>query len=110
NAHVLLEEFAPPEPSRDQDGPWLFLLSARDNERLGASAQQLASFVERRAAAAPALQDISYTLLIGREPMPERLAVIASTRAQLVERLRRAEPGGTDPFIFRADYDAPPAA
>jgi len=51
NAHVVLEEYLQPEATAHGNrGPWLFLLSARDEERLGAYAASLAEWLDGIAA------------------------------------------------------------
>jgi acyl transferase domain-containing protein len=44
----------------------------------------------------PTLADIAYTLQTGREPMRERLAIVASSKDVLAERLERFCRGATD--------------
>ncbi len=94
NAHLVLE--AAPEraahASRDArpERPVLIPLSAKTPEQLQQRAQDLADALaeSRDKDQAPSLQDIAYTLQVGREAMQERCALVAGTRAELVERLR----------------------
>ncbi|CAO3457511.1 Polyketide synthase modules and related proteins [Azospirillum argentinense] len=91
NAHVILEEFAPtdaqPErrPAADHDGRHLLPLSARTGEQLRAMAHRLSAFVGRNPDLP--LRDIAHTLQTARETMEHRLAVVADSRAGLVEAL-----------------------
>src|SRR5262249_38092318 len=85
NAHLVLEEYPEPPPGEAAPGPHLFVLSARNTDRLREYADRLADWAE--AATAP-LADIAHTLRIGREPMEERPAPVAATREELAEKLR----------------------
>ncbi|MFC7806202.1 beta-ketoacyl synthase N-terminal-like domain-containing protein [Streptomyces olivaceus] len=80
-AHVVLEEFPAPA-RRDPDtvpAPRLLVLSAHDEQRLRESASRLAARL-RRPDAAP-LADVAWTLQAGREPLRERLVLVASDAA-----------------------------
>lgn len=60
----------------------------------------------------PSLADVAYTLQVGREAMPERLAVVASSRAEAASLLRAFATGtpAANTFSGRppADEDTPP--
>ena len=80
NAHVLIEEYEAPISQAIQSGtPHLIVLSARNEDRLKASAERLLEFLKRDIAEASSsgsnisLPDIAYTLQTGREAMKERL-------------------------------------
>jgi acyl transferase domain-containing protein/enoyl-CoA hydratase/carnithine racemase/aryl carrier-like protein/SAM-dependent methyltransferase len=101
NAHLVLEaapERAPRTP-RDTgpERPVLVPLSARTPEQLRQRAHALADMLADAFDAddAPSLQDIAYTLQVGREAMEERCALVARTRAELEERLRAFAEGGS---------------
>jgi acyl transferase domain-containing protein/NAD(P)-dependent dehydrogenase (short-subunit alcohol dehydrogenase family)/acyl carrier protein/SAM-dependent methyltransferase/aryl carrier-like protein len=89
NAHVVLEEFrgveaAAPAPA----GPWLFPLSAKSPERLWEAAARLKRHVQERMEADGArLCDVAFTLQVGREPMEERLALLADSKGALLSKL-----------------------
>lgn len=94
NAHIILEEYV--SPVRDQpigDGRVLILLSARTEESLKAYAEDLDHFLqeecEQAALSVPKLEDIAYTLQIGREPMDERLAMVVGNETELRDKLRQ---------------------
>ncbi|MBG0569330.1 SDR family NAD(P)-dependent oxidoreductase, partial [Actinoplanes aureus] len=74
NAHLILEEPPPTTPPPTTNGPHVITLSAKTPEALTVAAGRLA---EHLATERPALQDVAYTLRVGREPMPERMAVTA---------------------------------
>lgn len=93
NAHVILEEYPDRRPtSADIDGPLLFVLSAREEDRLLASADQLAKFLEQGNDSLN-LVDVAYTLQIGREAMPIRAAILAETRKALITKLHSLASG-----------------
>ena len=64
--------------------PELFVLSAREEDRLRAYAGRLADFLRT---ARVDLADVAYTLRTGREPMEHRLAVVTGDGAELVAAL-----------------------
>ncbi|MEU7046504.1 acyltransferase domain-containing protein [Streptomyces varsoviensis] len=97
NAHVIIEQPPlsrhragprPPAPPAGgpEDGPVrLFLLSAASRPALEPAAERLADWVERES---PDLGDVAHTLAVRRTHAPERLAVAARSRGELVDRLR----------------------
>src|SRR5262249_3908903 len=68
------------------DGPYLFILSARNRERLLAYADRFRAFLERPHV--PSLAGMTYTLQNCREEMEERLAILCTDLAELREKLR----------------------
>ncbi|QBQ60372.1 Polyketide synthase PksL [Saccharomonospora xinjiangensis] len=94
NSHLVVEE-AQPEvaaggsrvlhlAAEQHREPQMFVLSAREADRLRAYAARLAEYVRR----APVdLGDIAHTLRVGREPMEHRLAVVTGRGADLVRAL-----------------------
>lgn len=94
NAHVVLEQ-APlgraPGPRRSHA---LLLLSARTETALAAQAARLADHLERHSAAC--LEDVAYTLQVGRVPFEHRRVLVARDAADAAARLRGpARPGET---------------
>ena len=85
NACMILQEFGPDSRAADQvqEGPALVILSARDPERLRQSAGALLEQVLEGAD----LARLAYTLQVGREAMPERLAIVAPDGAALAATL-----------------------
>ncbi|MFD0395914.1 ketoacyl-synthetase C-terminal extension domain-containing protein [Streptomyces nogalater] len=80
NAHLVIEEYLPEptaEPIRPA-GPQLFTLSARDEQRLTELARRWAEFLTRPEL--PPFADLAHTTQSGREPLRERLAVVAAGR------------------------------
>jgi acyl transferase domain-containing protein/NADPH:quinone reductase-like Zn-dependent oxidoreductase/SAM-dependent methyltransferase/NADP-dependent 3-hydroxy acid dehydrogenase YdfG len=95
NAHLILEEYVErrnkDKPNADRDGQsLLFLLSAKNENRLKEYARKLFEFISVPSSSAdvhPSMQSIAYTLQVGREAMEERLALIASSREELGQKL-----------------------
>jgi acyl transferase domain-containing protein/acyl carrier protein len=108
NAHVVLEQLvlAPPERRTRPGARELIVLSARTPASLRAMAERLSAFV-CRAEADTALEDIAFTLQVGRDAFRERLAIVAATRAELVEALARFAEGRGGVLDGRAS-DEPP--
>ncbi|MGW2808361.1 SDR family NAD(P)-dependent oxidoreductase [Streptomyces sp. NPDC001450] len=77
-------EAAAPEPERGT-GPQLVVLSARNSERLRTAARRLHDFLDRDGSAD--LADLAYTSQLGREALPERLAVVAGSTQELKHAL-----------------------
>ncbi len=91
NAHVIVEEYRQPEPLPNTDNkPCMVLLSAKNQERLKAYAGKLQQFIERQLAAGEplSLQDLAYTLQVGREQIDHRLALVVQSLPQLQEKLQ----------------------
>ncbi|REC60783.1 hypothetical protein DRF65_19435 [Chryseobacterium pennae] len=84
NAHVILEAFERLPEKTVQDQERLFLFSAKNQERLVEMVKLYCEFLQEKRN----LNNVSYTLLTGREAMPERLAVVASTQADLLVTLQ----------------------
>ena len=95
NAHLIIEEYIPearpPLYTRAGVGattsPALIVLSAKDEERLRERAQQLLAFVTDAPAGELNLADVAYTLQVGREAMPQRLALSATSIEELTQKL-----------------------
>jgi len=111
NVHVLVEEWPgenqPGQRVKQENtpGPQVIVLSARNEERLIEYAGNLAAYLENSsmvqgAAGQPGrpgvdLEELAYTLQVGREAMNERLAVMASGPGELQEKLSRFSRGET---------------
>jgi phthiocerol/phenolphthiocerol synthesis type-I polyketide synthase A len=112
NASVLIEEYAgppvPAAPAESEDQTELVLFSAADGERLQMLVQQMMCFLRSRQELR--LRDIAYTLQCGREPLPARVAFIASDRRQLLDSMNAylagSEPAAESdmtPTMYRGD-------
>ncbi len=86
NACVVLEEFTPVAAARsDTQGPFLIAISAKNEERLAEAAERLLARVVKDTDVD--LDALSYTLQVGREAMPERLACVVDDVRALIEHL-----------------------
>ncbi|MTJ79682.1 MAG: SDR family NAD(P)-dependent oxidoreductase, partial [Telmatospirillum sp.] len=106
NAHVILEE--PPHGDRPRRsaslaGPRLIVLSAQGRNRLTAYAARLAAYLAGVGAGAGPdldLADVAYSLQVGREAMPERLAFIAADIQDAARRLEAIGRGDGGDWLF----------
>ena len=98
NAHVVLEEYQPIDrPSYTSPSPAIILLSARTEDRLRSQAANLITFLQSDPGAN--IHDIAYTLQVDREPMEERLALVAIDKEELTAQLTDYLEGKTDKLI-----------
>ena len=87
NAHIILESYEHPhreQASTDEPADLIFPISARNEDQLREVAARLAAFVSRNA---DDLQDIAHTLQLGRKSFDCRVAIVAQSRDQLLEKL-----------------------
>lgn len=92
NAHVVLEEYIPDAkskklPNTKEDG-LPFILSAKTKESLNALIEKWQSYIKTDEFKSQTLEEICYTLMIGREKFSYRFGVIVKNKAALVEALR----------------------
>jgi acyl transferase domain-containing protein/tryptophanase/acyl carrier protein len=96
NAHVIIEQYIPAAQQAHSEpaGPkhQVFPLSARNEDQLRAAAMRLRSFIQDDLSGEASflrlnLNDIAHTLQIGRKSFDHRLAIIAGTKEELVEKL-----------------------
>lgn len=89
NAHILLEEYQNPAPRAlvEENGPYVLVVSAKNEERLLAYAGELLNYLEKKDSMVN-LNDLAYTLQVGREGMEERLATVVSHLSEFIERLQ----------------------
>ncbi|HET8798518.1 MAG TPA: polyketide synthase, partial [Thermoanaerobaculia bacterium] len=86
NAHIVVSEYAPESAPRPVAlTPMIVPLSAKTVPQLRQKAVDLLEFL--RGKRPPALNDVAYTLQIGREPMDERLGVVAGSIEELAGKL-----------------------
>lgn len=92
NSHVLVEEYRPvqAESSADdqQQEPVLFLLSAKSKASLDRLVQAWQAFARSERFAQMSLQDLSMTLLKGREALPFRIGKLVRDKGELVRFLQ----------------------
>jgi 3-oxoacyl-(acyl-carrier-protein) synthase/pimeloyl-ACP methyl ester carboxylesterase/NAD(P)-dependent dehydrogenase (short-subunit alcohol dehydrogenase family)/acyl carrier protein len=112
NAHVVLEGRDEPPSPPPPEHPWssLLVLSAPTAAALAAYAGRMARFLNEHPEAG--LERVACTLALGREPLAERLAVVAGDRAHAAGLLEAAAGGaGRVDGLYRgtASADASPA-
>lgn len=90
NAHAVVAEYTAPRqppaerhPALANDPPHLFVLSARSLSQLRRYAQDYAEWLAT-AGQSVTLADLAWLLQQGRKAMPQRLALVASERQQLI--------------------------
>lgn len=102
NAHVFVEEYDNSNRTETPSGsnPCIIVLSANNQERLKAYAVKYIHFIDKVIGSPEGneiyLEDMAYTLQVGRESMDERLGIVASTLDELKEKLIRFEAGEED--------------
>ncbi|MBR3771445.1 MAG: polyketide synthase dehydratase domain-containing protein, partial [Clostridium sp.] len=90
NAHVVLEEYVKEEKTITRQDSYLFILSAKNEERLQEYASLFIRYFEQRRqknASDDILSSATYTLQVGREEMEYRLAIIANSERDLYQKL-----------------------
>ncbi|MGD2087049.1 MAG: SDR family NAD(P)-dependent oxidoreductase [Candidatus Aminicenantes bacterium] len=116
-SHVIIEE-APQTADNDSSsvraqpinrfsptakGPYLIILSAKKEERLAVYARDILAFLEEQGDHI-SLPDMAYTLQVGREALPERLALLVHDIEELREKLGAfcgENPGLEGDSVFR---------
>ncbi|MFC9712838.1 SDR family NAD(P)-dependent oxidoreductase [Paenibacillus sp. NPDC056933] len=89
NAHIIVEEYIPddvPHAILNEESV-LFILSAKNRDRLEEYAADWAVYLRRNPNVN--LANIAYTLQVGREAMPCRLAFVAQNQAHLEQQLEQ---------------------
>jgi acyl transferase domain-containing protein len=100
NAHVVIEEYIPRPHPQSVETPILFVLSARSEQQLKTYAQDMKHWIQAHEELA--LTDITFTLQLGREAMEYRLAILADSRAVLLQRLASFVDNQTSTGIYTA--------
>lgn len=86
NVHVVLEEYEGDEKlEKELLRPYVFVLSAKKEKELCKYVQEFKVFVEKNPQIN--LSDLAYTLHIGREEMKCRIAFIANSLEEVVDKL-----------------------
>ncbi|WP_410511162.1 SDR family NAD(P)-dependent oxidoreductase [Paenibacillus sp. BR2-3] len=87
NAHAVIQEYlrepVPAGQIAKTAKPMLFILSAKNRDRLTEYAHTFSTFLDQDAD----LGQVAYTLQVGREEMDERLAIVASTAQEVQHKL-----------------------
>src|SRR5216110_2609936 len=118
NAHIVIEEYIPDcsgELASPTVSPSLFVLSAKSESQLKSYTQEMKWWIQAHEELA--LQDIAFTLQVGREAMDYRLAIVADSRDALLQSLEgfvdkqaltgiyaaQVKKGTKDATLFEAD-------
>ncbi|WP_338930997.1 SDR family NAD(P)-dependent oxidoreductase [Streptomyces netropsis] len=104
NAHVIVSEYlpAPGERAPAVAGPVVVPLSARTGDELRDVVRNLAAWLSRPENAHLDLADVAYTLQVGREPLAERLGILATSAPDLVDKLHHVLAGTTADDVVRS--------
>ncbi len=103
NAHIVLEAVdAVADDAAAERSVRIFPLSARNEEQLRQAAVRLKSFVEKHRddASAPGLDEMAFTLQLGRKSFDHRVAILADSHERLLETLQRFIAGTRDDGIL----------
>jgi acyl transferase domain-containing protein len=92
NAHVVIEQAPDPAPAGERRSHALLLLSARSKDALAAQASRLADWLDAHPDAV--LDDVAYTLQVGRQQFEHRRIVVAADVADAIAKLRAAPAPG----------------
>lgn len=95
NSHIVVEEYINPKPSPCAHLNNLYIVSAKNVQRLREYASLLADAIDDSC-----FESAAYTLQNGRDEMNERLAVIASSSDQLKETIQNWLNGKTVNNVF----------
>ncbi|KUN25511.1 hypothetical protein AQJ23_16700 [Streptomyces antibioticus] len=105
NAHVVLEEYSDRRSAPAASGAQLIVLSALDEDRLGAYAARLLDHTRRVLMRGTdgdaALADLAWTLQTGRSELPSRLALVVSSLPELAAALEAVADGTPGEHLFR---------
>ncbi|MBG6133704.1 polyketide synthase PksJ [Aquimarina sp. EL_43] len=89
NLHIVLEEYpikAPISKIETTTSSQLFVLSAKDGERLDQYIDNYIDYLSNTKTDS-SLEDLIYTLQVGRDAMDERLSIVVSSHTDLLEKL-----------------------
>lgn len=89
NAHIILEEFDSIIDRTEIKDSYSIVISARDQDGLYRQANQLLNFIKQECIDDSRLLSMSYTLLVGREQMKARLALLCSSVLELAKQLEQ---------------------
>jgi polyketide synthase PksL len=110
NACVVLEEYKSPcaLEERPKPGSHLFLVSAKDQDRLREYVDCLLLFLKKEQDVN--LANLCYTLQVGREAMEERLAIVVADVNELIGRLEEWSSQGNSASVFQGTVRSSHAA
>ncbi|PHG78289.1 SDR family NAD(P)-dependent oxidoreductase [Bacillus wiedmannii] len=103
NAHVIIEEYEQPsQPIVQEKGSQIIVLSAKKEANLKEYARKLSDFLQHTRDSIN-LNDLAYTLQIGRESMEERLAIVVNSVEELKEKLVKYVQGSKEVTIYQGN-------
>jgi 3-oxoacyl-(acyl-carrier-protein) synthase/NADP-dependent 3-hydroxy acid dehydrogenase YdfG len=107
-ACVVLEEYRDSSRavSTQSNSPCVFVLSAKNADRLREYAKEMRAFIAQEADLV--LAELCYTLQTAREEMPERLAIVTADRAELLNLLSRFDEDPTAAPVYRNHASSSP--
>lgn len=89
NAHILLDEYeATSHLMANDSDKQLFVLSAKNKNVLARYAENMLSFLRSKQGIQASLSEIAYTAQVGRTAMGSRLAIVATSHTDLVDKLQ----------------------
>ncbi|MDP4536966.1 SDR family NAD(P)-dependent oxidoreductase [Alkalimonas collagenimarina] len=108
NAHIVLEEYPAPARSAadDRDVVLPYMFSAVTPQQLSTLVSDFLAWFAAGHFDLVTLADIAYTLQVGRKALKERLVIIASSRTELVEKLKSYQGGQAVTGVFSANIKA----
>ncbi|WP_346900170.1 SDR family NAD(P)-dependent oxidoreductase [uncultured Roseibium sp.] len=104
NAHVVLEEYVPALAAPGGGTPKIFVLSARNRDRLTATAGDMERFITARSDLD--LDALAHTLQAGRSHFGERLAFVFTGRDDLLRKLASVVAGTPLEGVYLSAGDA----
>ncbi|CAM2067526.1 SDR family NAD(P)-dependent oxidoreductase [Sulfidibacter corallicola] len=107
NAHLILEEYVADEPAPVPDEAVLVPLSAKTEERLKRVVENLQTHLRDTPAPAGYLRNLAYTLQVGREAMPRRVAFVVRDLPELSGKLAAFLQGEPEKQIYVSQAEAP---
>ena len=88
NSHVVLEEYIEEEHEEINEKRYVFVLSAKKSDQLKKKAEDLLKFLEKEIEYSNTnFRNIIYTLQVGREDFPERIASVIGNSEELIDFL-----------------------
>jgi polyketide synthase PksM len=95
NAHVVVQEYLPPQSAETVvTYPLLIVLSARNAQQLRERIAQLSNYLDQHQQEVN-LADLAWTLQVGRDAMAHRLALIVRSEQDLNDKLQSVMSGNT---------------
>ena len=86
-SHLILEEYSNNSTLADDDSEMIFIFSAKKHISLVNNLSQIKKYIHSTNKIC--LKNVEYTLLTGREEFDTRLAIVASNKEELIDRLNK---------------------